>query len=86
MTTWRAELLEERHNHDESFKDIESSTLSEDELDREFDSGFGGTEGRPFTVWTKGRVYFPGCYDGLEWVDSVSRHPDGISTNHVGGG
>lgn len=31
-------------------------------------------------------VYFPLCYDGSEWVGSVSRNPNGVSTMHLGGG
>jgi hypothetical protein len=31
-------------------------------------------------------VYFPACYDGAEWVGSVSRNPDGKATRHQGGG
>ena len=31
------------------------------------------------------RVYFPVSYGGEEWVTSVSRKPDGVSTEHIGG-
>lgn len=72
--------------HNESFADIEAHTFAEGELDIEFYPGYGGEEGVPFTVWTKNRVYFPACYDGSEWVVSVSRNPDGVRTEHVGGG
>lgn len=72
--------------HDESFADIEACTLTEDELNQRFDNGFGGTNGASFTVWTKNTVYFPICYDGSEWVGSVSRNPDGKPTDHQGGG
>lgn len=52
-----------------------------------FDCGFGGTNGPRFTVWTKTRVFFPVCYDGAEWVESVSRDPTFFEvTDHVGGG
>jgi hypothetical protein len=60
-------------------------TLTEDELHRQFDAGYGGSEGRPFTLWTTNRVYFPGVYDGAEWVASVPRNPNGEATRHVGG-
>ncbi len=53
---------------------------------RMFDAGYGGTEGAHFTVWTSKRVYFPVQYDGAEWCASVSREPDGVATEHVGGG
>jgi len=50
------------------------------------DQGDGGTEGAPFTLWTAKAVYFPVQYDGAEWVGSASRHPDGVPTQHQGGG
>jgi hypothetical protein len=59
--------------------------MTDEEMNKEFDSGYGGTKGVPFTVWTKNTVYFPICYDGAEWVGSVSRNPDGKSTEHQGG-
>lgn len=54
-------------------------------LDREFDNGYGGAEGMPFTLWTEERVYFPVVYDGAEWVASVPRNPCDEATDHVGG-
>lgn len=66
--------------------DVEANTMTEEEMAKNFDSGYGGTEGCPFTVWTKSRVYFPICYDGAEWVGSMSRNPDGKPTDHQGGG
>lgn len=85
-TTWRDELRSEMAEQGESFDDVEACTLSPEQLDAEFDDGFGGTQGEPFTVWTRNRVYFPVCYDGAEWVGSVARNPDGKPTQHVGGG
>ena len=84
--TWRFLLTNAMAEHGESLSDIVANTMSEKEMDKEFYGGFGGTEGCPFTVWTKNRVYFPVVYDGSEWVDSVSRNPDGKPTNHMGGG
>lgn len=55
-------------------------------LDYNFDDGFGGTEGMPFTAWTEQRVYFPACYDGAEWIESVPRSPCDEATKHIGGG
>lgn len=72
--------------HEESWEDIVRSTLSEEESDVYFNDGYGGEEGKPFTVWTRSRVYFPSCYDGSEDVASVSRNPDDVATRHVGGG
>jgi hypothetical protein len=53
-------------------------------LDVEFDSGFGGIEGQPFTGWTKDLVYFPTAYDGAEGMHCVPRNPCTIVTYHVG--
>jgi hypothetical protein len=70
----------------ETWDDVVSSTLTIEDLDREFDDDFGSKEGVPFTVWTRGRVYFPAVYDGAEWVESVPRDPCEEKTEHVGGG
>ena len=85
MITWRIQLDSAFKQHEESAADVVACTLSEQELDVEFDSGYGGSEGKPFTVWTEQRVYFPVVYDGAEWVASVSRNPDEKPTQHVGG-
>jgi hypothetical protein len=85
-TTWEIELKDALREHNESWDDIESSTLSMEELTLSFDPGYGVTEGCPFTVWTKNTVYFPLCYEGAEWVGSISRHPNGKPTEHQGGG
>jgi hypothetical protein len=84
-TTWRKLLTNALHEYKEIYANIEASTLTRGQLDHEFDDGYGGSEGVPFTVWTKQRVYFPAVYDGSEWVASVSRHPDGQPTKHIGG-
>lgn len=86
ITTWREEIRVAMLPHAETLDDIVFNTMSEEQMGTQFDSGYGGTEGIPFTVWTAKRVYFPACYDGAEWVASVSRDPDGFSTDHVGGG
>ena len=85
-TTWNTLLSEALQKNDESWGDVESSTLSEGEMLTEFDCDYGGVNGCPFTVWTKNYVYFPACCDGSEWVASVSRNPNGKPTEHVGGG
>jgi len=68
--TWRKIIASEMKEHGESWDDAISCTLTDDQLDKEFDSGYGGEEGEPFTVWTKQRVYFPICYDGAEWCSA----------------
>lgn len=85
LTNWKAQLSLALKERGESWADIEANTMSEAEMAKKFDAGFGGTNGCPFTVWTKNTVYFPIRYDGAEWVGSVSRNPDGEPTAHQGG-
>ena len=59
--------------------------MSEEEMNSKVDVGDGETHGCPFTVWTKGFVYFPVCFGGEEWVGCVPRHPNGVPTKHQGG-
>jgi len=85
-TTWRKELEGALAGYGETFADIEAITLTDADLDVRFNDGYGAAEGKPFTAWTKKRVYSPTQYDGAEAVASVSRHPDGEPTSHIGGG
>ena len=85
MTNWRELILIAMKEHGESLGDIISNTLTAQEMEVKFDCGYGGLEGQPFTAWTNNRVYFPAVYDGSEWVESVSRNPDGKVTHHIGG-
>lgn len=71
-------------DNNETWSNVEANTLSEQQMDKEFHCGYGSPEGEPFTIWTKNRIYFPIQYDGLEWVSSVARHPDGKPTEHKG--
>lgn len=82
----RKAISREMRKRRDAWKNVVSCTLTDAELDVDFDDDFGGNDGRPFTLWTAGRVYFPVTYDGSEWVESVSREPDGKPTKHVGGG
>ena len=84
--SWRKLIQSEMDDVSESFSDVVKCTLTEEELDADFDAGFGGTKGKPFTLWTHFRVYFPVVYDGAEWVSSVPRTPCDKVTEHVGGG
>ena len=86
MSNWKEMLLDAMQERGETLADIEANTMTDEEMIKEFDAGYGLTEGVPFTVWTKSAVYFPACYDGAEWVGSVSRNPDGKPTEHQGGG
>lgn len=86
MTNWKEMLEGALRQNDETWNDVEANTMTDEEMNQTFDSGFGGTEGCAFTVWTKSSVYFPICYDGAEWVGCVSRNPNGKPTEHQGGG
>jgi hypothetical protein len=56
-------------------------------LDIKFDSGYGGTEGMSFRLYTKTRIYFPIKYDGSEWVESLPIDPNSKEKPfHFGGG
>jgi len=83
MDTWAEKLKEELE--DLPGEDIIHCTLSEEELNTPFDSGFGGTEGKSFTAWSENWVFFPICYDGAEWVGRAPRNPCDIVMGHQGG-
>ena len=85
MTTWR-KLIAEAMRNAEDPGPLVACTLTEEQLDAEFSSGFGAAEGKPFTAWTEKRVYFPAVYDGSEWAASAPRNPCDEATEHVGGG
>jgi len=84
-TTWHELIRQEMARTGDSPGNIVSSTLSPTGEKMGFDSGYGLPEGTPFTLWTRTRVYFPVTHDGAEWVGSVSRNPDSVSTPHIGG-
>ena len=86
MTNWRTELTRQFKLNGETWADVVANTLTEAELDIEFDSGYGIAEGVPFTLWTKNYVYFPVQYDGAEMACAVPRNPNGQPTPHFGGG
>lgn len=79
-----------RDSYDDDFNRVPAAppravAVDDPALDVQFDAGFGGSEGVPFTLWTTSRVYFPCVYDGSEWVESVPRDPCNVATSHVGG-
>jgi hypothetical protein len=82
ITTWRKELEEALTRRGESFDDVEANTMTEEEMDREFESNYTKPEiAVPFTVWTENNVYFPFTCDGFAvWVSVVSRNPNGKPT------
>lgn len=83
-TTWFEEITAVLEDHNESWDDVEHCTLSHKELNRFFNANGGGIQGLPFTVWTKDSVLFPVSCEGYEWVERVSRNPDGVPTDHIG--
>lgn len=85
MTTWHELISDEMRDYGDDWAAVESAVGAE-HFDLSFDEDYGGRRGQPFTVWTERRIYFPAIYDGAEWVASISRNPDGIATEHIGGG
>ncbi len=94
--TWRGLVAEEMATHGETWADMTGSVIAKPEryyeddghtpsFDREFDAGYGGSEGDRFTVWTEKRVYFPIVYDGAEWCGSAPRNPCDEACAHQGG-
>lgn len=82
--SWRQLITNEMSRHGEVWENVRYSTLSIEQLDVPFPTGVGLACGRPFTLWTDRRVYFPAVYDGMEWCASVSRIIDGLPTEHIG--
>jgi hypothetical protein len=80
---WRELISRELKKQNETWSDVVSLTLTDKELNVSFDAGYGGENGKPFTLWTHNRVYFPTSYDGAENVQSVSRNPNGLPTEHI---
>jgi len=85
MCNWKSMIEEEFNFYGDTWDCVVSHTFEGSEMEDVFDCGWGLSEGVRFTLWTHNRVYFPVCYDGAEWVGSVSRHPDGKATAHQGG-
>ena len=85
MVTWGELLMVALHAQEETFADIVATAPEPtDWLHAEFKPRAWQSEGCPFTVWTKRRVYFPVTDCLSEWVGSVSREPDGRVTPHQG--
>lgn len=84
MNNWRNMLKAEFEARGDDFAKM-TTTLTEEQLNRVFDTGFGGSEGAPFTAWGEEYVYFPVVYDGAEWVGSAPRFICDEATEHVGG-
>lgn len=85
MSSWREDLIEAFAATGDNFGTM-VSTLNDEELDVQFYHGYGAANGKPFTAWGEKYVYFPACYDGLEWVAWAPRNPCAEKTEHIGGG
>ena len=85
MTTWRKMISEALAKNGEAWGDVVDIAIADGELDREFNDGYGTSEGAPFTLWTSKNVYFPIVYDGAEWVGHAPRNPCDITMEHQGG-
>jgi hypothetical protein len=83
--TWRKAITAAMRLHGETWDDVVAEAPPVSGWDRVFYNGYGGIEGEPFTLWTHNRVYFPVCYDGAEWADSVPSNPCAERVAHVGG-
>ena len=83
-SSWHKLLQIAASDHGDKIEEI-VHTMTEEELHKEFDDGFGRTEGCAFTAWGKDWVYFPLVYDGAEWVGSAPRNPCDIKLKHQGG-
>ena len=86
MISWKELLQEEIQNKKDASK-IVHCTISDKELLVKFDDGYGIVEGKGFRLYTENRIYFPVCYDGAEWIDSIPRdHKSEEQGIHFGGG
>lgn len=82
--SWRDLITEQMSDRRETWGDVVQCTLSDLELNTRFDSDYGESRGKPFTLWTQHRVYYPVVYDGAEWCDSVARNPCDEAKTHSG--
>ena len=74
MTTWRKELEQAFIKTKDSWETLQI-TLSEEELNKEFEDGAGEQEGNSFYAWSDNWVYFVNSFDGMERVDYIPRNP-----------
>ena len=84
MMSWKEAIEIEMEVHADSWENGESVVVRDGgDIETRFDSSEGKTEGKPFCVWTRDRVYFPLTYNGMEAVGSVSRNPDQRPVVHL---
>lgn len=84
MANWNDMLREAFEFTGDDFSNM-ATTLSPEGLQKEFDDGYGGSEGEHFTAWGEVYVYFPVVYDGSEWVGYAPRNVCNTAMRHVGG-
>ena len=84
-TTWQKLISKSLKAANETWDDVEATTLTDEQKTQIFYDGYGGSKGVNFTLWTKNRVYFPVIYNGAQWVGSVARHPCDEASSHHGG-
>ena len=84
MANWEKMLIDAFKETGDVFEEMET-TLTNEELVREFDDGYGCPNGTSFTSWGEKYVYFPLVYDGAEWVGFAPRNVCDIRTSHMGG-
>lgn len=72
-STWRERINEEMAAQNDAWDEVLGMTLTQDDLDTAFDHG--NDAGKPFTLWTKSRVYFCVHSSGIPGVESVPRNP-----------
>lgn len=61
MANWKEMLQEVFRETGDDFEEMKT-TLTEEEMTKEFNDGYGGTEGASFTAWGEKYVYFPLIY------------------------
>jgi len=76
VTTWRKELEEHFKRTGDSLDNM-TITISDEELDLEFNNGFGRPEGAHFMAWSDHYIYFNYEYDGSDFIICRERHPPG---------
>jgi len=71
------QLLEvEMIKYNETWNDVEASTISNDNLNLEARENYYSIS--IFNIWTKNRIYFSTTYDDMPGIDSISRNPTEI--------
>ena len=89
IVIWRTLILEAMKDNEDAWENVEHTQVGDVDatwLDKPFHDGYGGTNGASFLVYTHDWIYFAGCYDGSEWVDSIPRNPNpSYIPEHIGG-